>query len=66
MEGLTVIEKACPKCHRITRENNCPNCKTSSLSDDFAGLAIIFNPEKSIIAKTMKIKGEGVYALKVR
>jgi DNA-directed RNA polymerase subunit E" len=59
-------EKACPNCHFITKENVCPKCKTSSLSDDFGGLVIIFDPEGSAIARTMSIKTKGRYALKVR
>jgi DNA-directed RNA polymerase subunit E" len=59
-------EKACPTCHVITRENTCPNCKSSNLSDDFGGLLIVFDPEKSAIAKAMDIKEKGRYALKVR
>jgi DNA-directed RNA polymerase subunit E" len=59
-------EKACPVCHLITKENVCPKCKTSSLSEDFNGLVIMFNPEASTIAKAMNIKEKGRYALKVR
>lgn len=59
-------EKACPTCHFITKENTCPRCKTSSLSDDFSGLVIVFDPEGSAIAKAMNIKEKGRYALKVR
>lgn len=59
-------EKACFTCHLITRENICPICKTSSLSDDFSGLVIIFDPEGSTIAKAMGLKRKGRYALKVR
>jgi DNA-directed RNA polymerase subunit E" len=59
-------EKACAVCHFITRENVCPKCKASALSDDFSGLVIVFDPEKSAIAKAMNIKEKGRYALKVR
>jgi DNA-directed RNA polymerase subunit E" len=59
-------EKACSTCHFITRENTCPKCKTSSLSDDFSGLVIVFDAEGSAIAKTMNIKEKGRYALRVR
>jgi len=59
-------EKACPTCRTLTKENTCPRCKTSSLSDDYGGLLIVFNPEKSAIAKAMSIKEKGRYALKVR
>jgi DNA-directed RNA polymerase subunit E" len=61
-----VSEKACSTCHFITRENVCPKCKTSSLSDDFSGIVILFDPENSAIAKAMNIKEKGRYALKVR
>ncbi len=59
-------EKACSVCHFITRENVCPKCRGSSLSDDFSGLLIVFDTEGSAIAKAMNIKEKGRYALKVR
>lgn len=59
-------EKACSNCHFLTRENRCPKCKSTSLSDDFSGLVIVFDPESSAIAKAMNIKEKGRYALKVR
>ncbi len=59
-------EKACTSCHSITKGNICPKCKTATLSDDFSGLAIIFDPENSTIAKAMNVKEKGRYALKVR
>jgi DNA-directed RNA polymerase subunit E" len=59
-------EKACSTCHFLTKENICPKCKTSGLSDDFSGLVIVFEPETSAIAKAMNIKEKGRYALKVR
>lgn len=59
-------EKACPTCHIVTTSNVCPKCKSTSLSSDFSGLVIIFDPENSEIAKAMKIKEKGRYALRVR
>ena len=59
-------EKACSTCHFLTKENVCPKCKNASLSDDFSGLVIVFDPENSAIAKAMNIKEKGRYALKVR
>jgi DNA-directed RNA polymerase subunit E" len=59
-------EKACSTCHFLTKENVCPKCKSTSLSDDFSGLVIIFDPQNSSIAKAMNIKEKGRYALKVR
>jgi len=59
-------EKACTNCHFITKENVCPKCKTTSLSEDFGGIVIVFDPANSAVAKAMKIKDKGRYALKVR
>jgi DNA-directed RNA polymerase subunit E" len=63
---MELSEKACTSCHFITKDNACPRCKSPSLSDDFGGLLIVFDPEKSAIAKSMNIKEKGRYALKVR
>ncbi len=59
-------EKACSNCHFITKENVCPKCRSTSLSEDFGGIVIVFDPENSAVAKAMKIKDKGRYALKVR
>jgi DNA-directed RNA polymerase subunit E" len=59
-------EKACTNCHSLTKENICQKCRSPSLSDDFGGLLIVFDPENSAIAKSMGIKEKGRYALKVR
>jgi DNA-directed RNA polymerase subunit E" len=59
-------DKACANCHFLTRENVCPKCKSTSLSDDYSGLVIVFDPEGSAIAKAMNIKEKGRFALKVR
>jgi DNA-directed RNA polymerase subunit E" len=59
-------EKACTNCHFITRENVCSKCKSTSFSEDFSGLVVIFDPEHSAIGKAMNTKDKGRYALKVR
>ena len=59
-------EKACSNCHFITKENVCPKCRSTSLSEDFGGIVVVFDPESSAVAKAMKIKDKGRYALKVR
>ncbi len=59
-------EKACSNCHFLTKENVCPRCRSTSLSEDFGGVVIVFDPETSAIAKAMKIKDKGRFALKVR
>ncbi|MHA1332665.1 MAG: transcription elongation factor subunit Spt4 [Candidatus Odinarchaeia archaeon] len=62
----TLREKACRICHRITSEQFCPKCKTSSLSYEFTGIVIINDPENSKIAERLNITEKGKYALKVR
>ncbi len=59
-------EKACANCHFITKENVCPKCRSTTLSEDFGGIVIVFDPQNSAVAKAMKIKDKGRYALKVR
>lgn len=61
-----MTDKACSECHLITNTNTCPRCKTAPLSDNFGGLAVIFDPEGSSIAKVMQVKTKGHYAIKVR
>lgn len=59
-------EKACRECRLLSVGSVCPDCKTASLSDDYSGLVIIFDPEHSQIAQAMKIKKKGRYASRVR
>jgi DNA-directed RNA polymerase subunit E" len=46
--------------------NICPECKSTSVSEDWTGVVVIIDPEKSQIAKTLDIKKPGRYALRVR
>lgn len=59
-------EKACRNCHFISMGNICPNCKSSNLSDDWSGLIVVINPEKSEIGKKIDAKSPGKYAIRVR
>jgi DNA-directed RNA polymerase subunit E" len=59
-------EKACTNCHYLTKDNVCVRCKSTSFSEDFGGLVVMFDPDNSAIAKAMNIKEKGRYALKVR
>jgi DNA-directed RNA polymerase subunit E" len=61
-----LTEKACKNCRYISNGPVCPNCKSTNLSDDWTGLAIIIDPEKSEIAKKMRIRSPGRYAVRVR
>ena len=61
-----MVDRACRNCHVITDGNICPECKSTDLSDDFSGVVIILDPERSEIAKLMNIKKKGRYAVRVR
>lgn len=50
----------------ISLGNICPNCKSTNLSDDWAGLIIVLNTENSEIAKKIETKAAGKYAIRVR
>ncbi len=61
-----MTDKACRECHFISHGSICPKCKASNLSDDFSGVVVIIDPERSAIARAMKVKEKGHYALRVR
>ena len=61
-----MTDKACRFCHFISDGSICPNCNESDLSDDFSGVVLIIDPEGSAIARAMKVKKKGHYALRVR
>ncbi len=58
-------ELACRKCRALTTEKACPNDGSTELSNEWSGLIIIINSEKSQVAKTLGITKPGRYALKV-
>ena len=57
--------RACKICKIVTKENICPICKNSELSEDFFGFVIILDAAKSQLAEKMKFKEAGQYALKI-
>ncbi len=61
------MSKACKKCLLIVEKGNqCPICKSKDLSTNFKGEIIIFDPNNSKIAKEIKAKSPGTYAIKVK
>ena len=59
----------CRECHLVVDDAGaqaCPNCGSSSLTEDWAGYVIITHPEQSEIAEEMGVTEPGKYALKVR
>lgn len=60
-----VREMACRKCKFITTQKVCSNCKSSDLTPDWSGIALIVDPINSHVAKVLGISKAGKYALKV-
>ncbi|MFP4116505.1 MAG: transcription elongation factor subunit Spt4 [Candidatus Aenigmatarchaeota archaeon] len=58
-------EKACKECRRLIQGSECPACKTSDLTKNWEGMAIIIDPE-SELAQTIGIETPGKYAIKMR
>jgi len=58
-------EKACKNCKLVYEGDTCPNCGKKEISDTFKGKVEIVNPEKSELAKQLKINKKGLYAIKV-
>lgn len=60
---------ACRECHLVQESEEpdaCPNCNSTSFTEDWAGYVIIAHPEESSIAREMEVSRPGKYALKVR
>lgn len=60
-----MVTKACTRCHRLMDNDRCAICNIPS-SKNWSGFLIVVNPEKSGIAKELKISLPGEYALRVR
>ena len=61
-----MVDKACRNCGAISNLNKCPKCNSATLSDDYSGFVIIFDPENSEIAQAMKKSKKGKYAIRIR
>lgn len=58
-------EMACRKCKFVTIGRVCPECKSSDLTPDWTGIALVVEPDGSQIASTLGITAKGKYAIKV-
>ncbi len=56
--------KACKNCGIIHDKEKCPKCGSKESTDSFRGRIIVFDPEKSEIAKNLGIKDKGNFAIK--
>ncbi len=58
-------EMAWRKCKFVTTGKVCPVCKSSDLTPDWTGIALVVDPSHSQIARTLGITEKGKYALRV-
>jgi len=64
---MKMTEKACKKCRFIVSEGSkCPNCGNTELTDKWSSYLIVFDPEKSELAKKIEAKLPGKYALRIK
>ena len=62
------IFKACRKCGGLVKldVNVCPYCGSNSFSEDWSGMIIIRDPQRSLVASIINRKEKpGIYAIKV-
>ena len=61
-----MAKKACKNCKMVYEGDKCPKCGSSDFTESWKGRVIITNPEQSEIAKKLKIKEKGTYAIKTK
>ncbi len=60
-------QKACKICSTIYETGDkCPNCGAKEFTENFKGRIVLLNPEKSEIAKKLKLHKKGNFAIKTR
>ena len=63
---MPLRERACRDCKFITSsKDKCENCGSTNLTQNFSGMIIIIDEEKSEIAKELGIRKKGAYAIRV-
>lgn len=58
--------KVCRRCKLFVEEDQCPNCKGTSFTNNWQGRLFVSDPNKSFIAQQIGIKVAGEYAIKVK
>ena len=58
-------EKACRQCKSVYEGNKCPKCGSEEFSDSFKGKVVVLKAEESEIAKNLKIKDKGQFAIRL-
>ena len=61
-----MAKKVCKKCKIFVEGDKCPTCGNSDFTETWKGRVVIINPEESEVAKNIKVKKAGSYAIKTR
>ena len=59
------VERVCKQCKAINEGMKCPKCGSEESTENYKGTVIITKPDESEIAKNLKIKDKGSYAIKL-
>lgn len=60
------MKKVCRTCRLMVDGNHCPICNGNDFTTTWSGVAVIYDPKDSEIAKAMGIEVKGKFALRVR
>lgn len=59
-------QRACKICKKVYEGDKCPECGSQEYTEEFKGRVMIFDAENSEIAKNLKVKKAGIYAIKTK
>ena len=59
------VQKACKKCKSLVESGKCPKCGSDEIAENSKGKVVILNASESEVAKNLKIKDKGGYAIKI-
>ena len=60
------VQKACKQCKFIVEgSGRCPHCGSEEIAENSKGKVVVLNMEQSEVAKNLKIKDKGAYAIKL-
>jgi DNA-directed RNA polymerase subunit E" len=65
--GKKNIFKACKSCKALAPldAQTCPVCGSNDFSEEWSGMVIVLDPERSQIARSLGITKPGRYAIKI-
>jgi len=60
------VQKACKQCKSLIESGSkCPKCGSNEIAENSKGKVTILDADQSEVAKSLKIKDKGSYAIKL-